>query len=136
LKRIRQSHIEEMIDHAKEHDPNECCGILAGTGEDITHLYRVKNSTPSPFRYVMDPKEQLEVMKNAEEKGLELICFYHSHPHTPAFPSDTDIRMAVESGWVDFGYALVSLEEKGKPTVNFFMIDSEGAVIPEDYAVV
>ncbi|MBV45920.1 MAG: hypothetical protein CL900_01735 [Dehalococcoidia bacterium] len=136
MKRIRQSHIEEMIDHAKEHDPNECCGILAGTGEDITHLYRVKNSTPSPFRYVMDPKEQLEVMKNAEEKGLELICFYHSHPHTPAFPSDTDIRMAVESGWVDFGYALVSLEEKGKPTVNFFMIDSEGAVIPEDYAVV
>jgi len=109
---------------------------IGGTGEDITHLYRVKNSTPSPFRYVMDPKEQLEVMKNAEEKGLELICFYHSHTHTPAFPSDTDIRMAVESGWVDFGYALVSLEEKGKPTVNFFMIDSEGAVIPEDYAVV
>ena len=136
MKRIRQSHIEEMIDHAKEHDPNECCGILAGTGEDITHLYRVKNSTPSPFRYVMDPKEQLEVMKNAEEKGLELICYYHSHTHTQAFPSDTDIRMAVESGWVDFGYALVSLEEKGKPTVNFFMIDSEGAVIPEDYAVV
>ena len=136
MKRIRQSHIEEMIDHAKEHDPNECCGILAGTGEDITHLYRVKNSTPSPFRYVMDPKEQLEVMKNAEEKGLELICFYHSHTHTPAFPSDTDIRLAVESGWVDFGYALVSLEEKDKPTVNFFMIDSEGVVIPEDYAVV
>ena len=75
-------------------------------------------------------------MKNAEEKGLELICFYHSHTHTPAFPSDTDIRLAVESGWVDFGYALVSLEEKDKPTVNFFMIDSEGAVIPEDYAVV
>jgi hypothetical protein len=44
--------------------------------------------------------------------------------------------MAVESGWVDFAYALVSLEEKDKPKVNFFMIDSEGTVIPEDYAVV
>ena len=83
MKRIRQSHIEEMIDHAKEHDPNECCGILAGTGEDITHLYRVKNLTPSPFRYVMDPKEQLEVMKNADDNGLELLCFYHSHTHSP-----------------------------------------------------
>jgi proteasome lid subunit RPN8/RPN11 len=136
LKRIRQNHIEEMINHAKEHDPDECCGILAGTGEDITHLYRVKNSTPSPFRYVMDPKEQLEVMKNADDNGLELLFFYHSHTHSPAFPSDTDIRMAVESGWVDFGYALVSLEEKDRPKVKFFIIDSEGTVIPEDCEVV
>jgi len=121
LKRIQQSHIEEMIDHAKEHDPNECCGILAGTGEDITHIYRVKNSTPSPFRYVMDPKEQFEVMKNADDNGLELLCFYHSHTHSPAFPSDTDVRMAVE---------------KDRPKVNFFIIDSEGTVIPEDCEVV
>ncbi len=136
MKRIRQNHIEEMINHAKKHDPDECCGILAGTGEDITHLYRVKNSTPSPFRYVMDPKEQLEVMKNADDNGLELLFFYHSHTHSPAFPSDTDIRMAVESGWVDFGYALVSLEEKDRPKVKFFIIDSEGTVIPEDCEVV
>ena len=73
MKRIRQSHIEEMIDHAKEHDPNECCGILAGIGEDITHIYRVKNSTPSPFRYVMDPKEQLEVI-------IVLLSLAYSQP--------------------------------------------------------
>ncbi|MDC0035342.1 M67 family metallopeptidase [Chloroflexi bacterium] len=136
MKQISQTHIDQMIQHAKEHDPNECCGILAGEGESVTRLYRVKNSTPSPFRYVMDPKEQLQVMRDADENGLELLCFYHSHTHSPAFPSDTDVRMAIESGWVDFGYVLVSLEEKDSPIVNFFIIDSEGTVIPEEYTVV
>ena len=136
MKQILQTHIGQMILHAKEHDPNECCGILAGKGESVTRLYRVKNSTPSPFRYVMDPKEQLEVMRDADENGLELMYFYHSHTHSPAFPSDTDVRMAVESGWVDFGYVLVSLEDKDSPIVNFFVIDSEGIVTSEDYTVV
>ena len=133
---IPNIYVEEMVTHAGEEAPNECCGILAGKGESVTRLYRVKNSTPSPFRYVMDPKEQLEVMRDADENGLELMYFYHSHTHSPAFPSDTDVRMAVESGWVDFGYVLVSLEDKDSPIVNFFVIDSEGIVTCEDYTVV
>ena len=136
MKQISQKHIDEMIQHSREDDPNECCGILAGQGEAVTHLYRVKNSTPSPFRYVMDPKEQLEVMKDADDKGLDLMYFYHSHTHSPAFPSDTDVRMAVESGWVDFGYVLISLEDKDSPKVNFFVIDFNGSVTPEKYAVI
>ena len=77
MKQISQKHIDEMIQHSREDDPNECCGILAGQGEAVTHLYRVKNSTPSPFRYVMDPKEQLEVMKYSEESSIKMKYFYH-----------------------------------------------------------
>jgi proteasome lid subunit RPN8/RPN11 len=84
----------------------------------------------------MDPKEQLEVMKDADDRGLDLMYFYHSHTHSPAFPSDTDVRMAVESGWVDFGYVLISLEDKDSPKVNFFVIDFNGSVTPEKYAVI
>jgi len=120
--------IAEMIEHSKTEDPNECCGILAGIDGHVTKLYKIRNSTPSPFRYVMDPNEQLKAMKDADEHSLDLMAFYHSHTHTPAYPSDTDVRMAVESGWVDFCYVLISLEDQSNPDVRFFDISFKGQV--------
>ena len=125
---LKKEHIELMINHAKNDDPNECCGILAGKGSEVSHVYQIRNSTPSPFRYVMDSQEMLNAMQNADRKGIEFIAFYHSHTHSAAYPSDTDTRMAIESGWVDFCYALVSLEDKKQPDVKFFTIDSEGKI--------
>ena len=132
---LKKEQREFMIKHARDDDPNECCGILAGTGEEISYVYKIRNSTPSPFRYVMDPQEMLNAMQDAEKKGLDFIAFYHSHTHSPAYPSDTDTRMAVESGWVDFRYALVSLEDKNKPIVKFFIIDSAGEVSGLDFQI-
>ena len=117
-----------MIHHSFEENPNECCGILSGQNEEISKLYKIKNSAASPYRYVMDPEDIYKAMKDSENYNLDFMVFYHSHTHTPAFPSDTDTRMAVESGWVDFCYALVSLENKINPIVKFYIIDSEGNV--------
>ena len=124
-----------MIKHAMEDDPNECCGILAGNDNEVSFVYKIRNSTPSPYRYVMDPQEMLNAMQDAEKKGIDFIAFYHSHTHSPAYPSDTDTRMAVESGWVDFRYALVSLEDKSNPCVKFFTIDSDGKVSDLDLRI-
>jgi len=121
-----------MIEHSKSEDPNECCGILAGTNGDISKLYKIRNASPSPYRYVMDPQEMLTSIQDADENSIDLVAFYHSHTHSPAYPSETDTRMAVESGWVDFCYVLVSLEDEDKPVVRFYVIDSDGEVLEEE----
>ena len=130
--RISQKFIDQMIEHSKSEDPNECCGILAGTNGDISKLYKIRNASPSPYRYVMDPQEMLTSIQDADENSIDLVAFYHSHTHSPAYPSETDTRMAVESGWVDFCYVLVSLEDEDKPVVRFYVIDSDGEVLDEE----
>ena len=130
--RISQKFIDQMIEHSKSEDPNECCGILAGTNGDISKLYKIRNASPSPYRYVMDPQEMLTSIQDADENGIDLVAFYHSHTHSPAYPSETDTRMAVESGWVDFCYVLISLEDEDKPVVQFYVIDSNGEVLDEE----
>ena len=132
---VPSNFVDEMIEHAVQENPNECCGILAGKDGLISALYRVRNSTPSPYRYVMDPKDQMNVMKESDELGLDLMAFYHSHTHSPAYPSETDTRMAVESGWVDFCYVLVSLE-KQEPEVRFYMVDAKGDVSNEEFEII
>ena len=132
---ISDEFVLEMIEHSRLENPNECCGILAGTEGKVTKLYRIQNSTPSPYRYVMDPSEQLKAMKDADERSLNLMAFYHSHTHSPAYPSDTDVRMATESGWVDFCYVLVSLEDSSKPDVRFFDVSADGNVNEEEVKI-
>ena len=132
---VPSNFVDEMIEHAVQENPNECCGILAGKDGLISALYRVRNSTPSPYRYVMDPKDQMNVMKESDELGLDLLAFYHSHTHSPAYPSETDTRMAVESGWVDFCYVLVSLE-KQEPEVRFYMVDAKGDISNEEFEII
>ena len=132
---VHTNYVDEMIEHAVQENPNECCGILAGKDGLISALYRVRNSTPSPYRYVMDPKDQMNVMKESDELGLDLMAFYHSHTHSPAYPSETDTRMAVESGWVDFCYVLVSLE-KQEPEVRFYMVDAKGDISNEEFEII
>jgi len=132
---VPSNFVDEMIEHAVKENPNECCGILAGKDGLISALYRVRNSTPSPYRYVMDPKDQMDVMKESDELGLDLMAFYHSHTHSPAYPSETDTRMAVESGWVDFCYVLVSLE-KQEPEVRFYMVDAKGDISNEEFEII
>ena len=132
---VPRNFVDEMIEHAVQENPNECCGILAGKDGLISALYRVRNSTPSPYRYVMDPKDQMNVMKESDELGLDLMAFYHSHTHSPAYPSETDTRMAVESGWVDFCYVLVSLE-KQEPEVRFYMVDAKGDISNEEFEII
>ena len=130
--RISQKFIDQMIEHSKSEDPNECCGILAGTNGDVYKLYKIRNSSPSPYRYVMDPQEMLTSIQDADENGIDLVAFYHSHTPSPAYPAETDTRMAVESGWVDFCYVLVSLEDDDKPVVRFYVFDSDGEVLDEE----
>ena len=133
--RITKAHAETMIDHALREAPNECCGIVAGNNQTGAHIYPITNSAKSPYRYLMDPQEQLNAMLDADRNGWDLLAFYHSHTHGPAYPSQVDVRMAIETGWLDIFYLLVSLEHK-EPNIRTFRIQDDGAIVEKSLEVI
>ncbi len=126
---ISKTLIAEMITHALEDDPNECCGLLLGQNGTARAARRVTNTDDNKVsRYTMDPLEVMKVEREADALGEELVAIYHSHTYTQGYPSETDIRRAVESGWADRTYVLVSLVEKTRPVVRAFWITEDGEV--------
>ena len=132
---IGKQFADEMVKHSLEDDPNECCGILAGKSDQVLHLYRITNAAKSPYRYLMNPQEFLNADLDSERNGWEFVAFYHSHTHSPAYPSMTDVRMALQSGYLDVHYVLVSLENKDEPQIKAYRIDEEGGVTEQDLQI-
>lgn len=134
---IDKKFADDMIAHSQREDPNECCGILAGKDDVTANSYRIANSTPSPYRYVMEPQQMLNAMRDADANGWDVLAFYHSHTHSPAYPSQTDVRMAKQSGWLgdDVYYILVSLEDKANPCIRAFRIMESGEIVEQEFAI-
>lgn len=118
--RLEQRFADEMIAHAQQDDPNECCGILAGADGQVAQLYRTVNAEGSPFRYTIEPKDLLRVYREIEAKGWDVVGIYHSHTHTQAYPSATDVKLAA---WPGALYFIVSLMDKNRPLIRAFRID-------------
>ena len=127
---IPESFVKEMVIHAREEDPLECCGVLAGTGGEFLKRFPMTNVDASPYRFSWDPKELLQIWNEMEDNNWEHRAVYHSHTHSPAYPSDTDVRLA---GWPEAYYIIVSLENKADPAVRAFRIIN-GDVSEEDLA--
>jgi proteasome lid subunit RPN8/RPN11 len=117
--RIAQSLIDEIVAHAREDLPNECCGMIGGVDGDARTVYRAANAEASPFRYSIDAREQFRLMREIEEAGEELSCIYHSHTKSPAYPSQTDVNLAA---WPDAVYLIVSLADPDDPVARGFWI--------------
>jgi proteasome lid subunit RPN8/RPN11 len=92
--RITPDLYEQMIAHAREEAPNECCGMVGSTNGRAMAVYRAANAEASPLRFRIDPDEQLTLHNRIEEDGLELGAIYHSHTRTAPRPSQTDINFA------------------------------------------
>lgn len=120
--------IDEMIAHAREDAPNECCGIIAGDDGRAVKLFRATNAEASPYRYSMDTNELFRIYRECEEKGWSFLVIYHSHTASEAYPSPTDVRLAF---WPEAYYVLVSLEQPESPVVRAFRI-LDGAVSEEE----
>ena len=116
-----------MIAHAKKDAPNECCGIIAGIDGRAKRLYRAVNAEASPYRYSVETKDLLRIHKDADSNDWEFLVIYHSHTHTEAYPSPTDVRLAA---WPDAYYVLVSLMDEAKPVVRAYRIE-DGVVTEE-----
>ena len=138
--RLPKQYVDDMVKHAQEDDPDECCGIIAGRNSRPTKLYRMTNVEHSPYRYSMDPKELFKTYREIEDSGWEVMAIYHSHTHTEAYPSHTDVRLALwpntrEAMWPKACYILVSLEDKEKPDVRAFRILDGGSIVEEELRV-
>jgi proteasome lid subunit RPN8/RPN11 len=113
---------EELVAHAREEAPNECCGLIGGANGEATTLYRARNAEASPLRYNLDPQDQFRIMSEMEERGEELSAIYHSHTASPAYPSQTDINLAT---YPDAIYLIASLAEDQTPLRGFTIRDGE-----------
>lgn len=102
---MSRSLADEMVAHLEGERPNEGCGLLAGAPGTVAKVIRMTNAAGSPMRYALDPKEQFTAYRLIEDEGLELTGVFHSHTHTEAYPSPTDVRLASE----DVAYVIVSL---------------------------
>ncbi|MDF9744756.1 desampylase [Natrinema salsiterrestre] len=104
---------ETILERAREGDPDEICGVLGGEYEPdgesrVRSQYPAENVAATPrTRYEIDPEDQLAIFDRLEDRGEEIVGFYHSHPRGPPRPSATD---AAQAAWPDRSYVIVSLE--------------------------
>lgn len=118
----------DMVGHALDELPNEACGLFGGdpkTGR-VEVFYRCRNTAESSRVYEVDPRCHLQADRDAESRGLELIGVMHSHTHTEAYPSPTDVAQAIDPAW---HYAIVSLRDEA-PVLHSYRI-SDGIIAEE-----
>ncbi len=128
--RLSRSFYNGIIDHARQEAPRECCGLLGGRDYEVECAYRITNTEPGVTRYLMDAEEQFRAFRDLDERGLELVGIYHSHPATQAYPSQTDTSLAF---YPDSVYLICSLQVPEQPVVRAFRIlDGEIQEIPID----
>jgi proteasome lid subunit RPN8/RPN11 len=89
---LNQSHWLQMEDDVKARAPEEACGIILGVENQSRIVIPITNILHSPTRFRMEPQEQLDAFLLAEEKNLEILAIYHSHPKGIDKPSKTDIE--------------------------------------------
>jgi proteasome lid subunit RPN8/RPN11 len=120
-----------LIEHARSDFPYEVCGLLAGIGGRLTRHYRIPNAARSMTFYNMDARELLAAMNDMDDNEWDLLGIYHSHTHTEAYPSATDVELAFYANAV---YLIVSLQDRERPVVRAF--DIVDGVVTERTVVV
>jgi [CysO sulfur-carrier protein]-S-L-cysteine hydrolase len=125
--RMKSAHRDEMVAHARESVPNECCGYVRARDGEAEAVFRSENLRDSPYGYELDAKSLLAANR-LDDEGYQ-VAIYHSHPRSPAEPSQTDINLAYYPHWT---YLIVSLE--GEPEIRAWKI-ADGRVDEEDVIV-
>lgn len=125
---ITKSEYEAMIEHCKAGFPLEACGLFLGQLDsqakpvgNIFKIWPAVNSEASARIYTVDSKDMFEASRWAQENGLEIVGVFHSHTHSQAYPSPTDIAQVVDPDWL---YTIVSLEHE-EIVANSFQIKNE-----------
>lgn len=109
----------EIIAHARDHTPRECCGVVSGRSGVASAIHRLTNLEPGNTRYLIDPDEFFRTYWEIENGGEEMVAVYHSHPATLAWPSVTDVANAT---WPEAVYLICSLEHPEAPVIRGFRI--------------
>ena len=114
--------LQQIGEHAISCYPEEACGLLVGrrTTSEVVEFHPCENITHSAKVYTINPKQHLMIERNAEDAGFDVVGVVHSHTHTEAYPSSTDVAQAPDPGW---HYMIVTLKRGVPEPRNFRIID-------------
>lgn len=132
---LLKSHFHEMVEHARQAAPHECCGLIGGTEGCARTIYRMRNVAPDPLTtYEAAPEDLFAAQRAMRDRGEELLAIYHSHPRSKdPYPSETDVRLAYYPSAV---YFIVGLAGK-EPCLRAFRIsEREGRWEPAEHELV
>jgi len=115
---------QHIVEHARACKPHEMCGLLVGEpGSDrALEFHPCRNAAASAIVYTLDPKDYMRVERDADDRGLAVLGVVHSHTHTEAYPSPTDVAQAPDPNW---NYAIVSLKYDPPRLRNFRIVSGE-----------
>ena len=118
--RVARAAVEEMFAHARASEPDECCGLVGGSGGEALSVYRLRNVARDPLAaYEAAPQELFDAQRMMRERGEALVAIYHSHPRVAdPVPSDSDVRLAYYPEAVHFIVGLAN----GEPTLRAFRL--------------
>jgi proteasome lid subunit RPN8/RPN11 len=123
--------LEQIIAHAREEAPNECCGVVAvvpaveGKPAQAMRVRAARNIHASPKRFEIDGKDVIAAIDEFDEAGWDIGAIYHSHTHTAPYPSQTDINFA--ASWPGVEWIIVGLSDPQMPEIRSYAIE-EGSV--------
>ena len=121
---IARALLDDLIAHALQEAPNECCGVVAvdpGAPARAARVYRAVNTAASPLRFEVDGHELLRTIERIELDGCELGAIYHSHTRSEPYPSQTDINFA--ANWPGVEWIIVGLADGPEPHTRSYLID-------------
>jgi proteasome lid subunit RPN8/RPN11 len=108
--------------------PNEGCGLLLGSSDGVVDdIVASKNVADSAKVFEIDPKVLLRAYRRADEEGIEVLGVFHSHTHSEAYPSPTDVRQAPDPSW---HYVIVSLRDSPTDLRSYRVVDETVSVEP------
>lgn len=122
---------KQIVEHGLREFPNEACGLVAGKNGGPVKVFAMRNLDASPVSYRLDPNEQLRVFSEMDEEGWDLFGIYHSHTHSEAYPSETDLRLAF---YPESRYMILSLSDRENPVLRAFRIE-DGEVEEEELTI-
>ena len=133
---LRQAHVFDVIAHARETDPAECCGLIGGTETAFSqNVYRLRNvAINNQVAYEVAPEELFAAQREMRQRGEQLVAIYHSHPRAPEpEPSETDVRLAY---YPSATYLIVGLGGEAPVMCAFKISEAERRWERVEYAIV
>lgn len=124
----------EIVAHCLQRLPDEACGLLAAAPGDDTaqRCFPTRNAAASAKLYTVDPQDHLRADRQAEAEGLEIVGVFHSHTHTDAYPSPTDVAQAPDPAW---HYVIVSLRHDVPSLRSYRIVDGSVSEEPVEPTV-
>jgi proteasome lid subunit RPN8/RPN11 len=122
---LARAAFDAIVAHARHAVPRECCGLLIGARDHVSEAVPADNLATDPNRFFLDPRAHIAARRGARARNLEILGFYHSHPHSAPVPSATDIA---EAYYADAMHLIVSLEGNA-PAFGMFRLGPEGVIV-------